>query len=365
MTSLLTHAHRAAVDGAKPQKTKKQEGSLNVLKLLATITIVFAHYQQTSGTLFENGINFFHGEFNWGYMVELFFILSGYFTYSYARRTNAGDTFFSFWWKKYMRFLPLLFITGLATCGVLCWRSIRFGSDFYYSLWACLGGMFGFGRWFTTDSIINNPTWYIDVLLLCYAVFYYATYLAKKNNSHPAAVYLVVACVGILMYEISIQYKFTVPFFSTHIARGLFSFFLGLLLRELLDTFTPHEKPLWIVLSALYVLGFTYLYMKHNDFVAEQQYYLLTLTVFPTLIILFKIEFLQNLFSGRFFTDLSGITYHTFMWHTPIRYLFIYGLRLMSIPYKTRAAMYLCLVISFVVGTLSFAVETRIKKKRT
>lgn len=345
-------------------KKAKQEGSLNVLKLLATITIVLAHYQQTSGSYFEGKFNFFNGSFFWGYMVELFFILSGYFAYGYSQITDPGDNFFSFWWKKYKRFLPLMLITGFATIAVLGWMYVRFGTPFDYSMWACLGGMLGFGRWLSNDIILNNPTWYINVLLLCYAVFYFTTFLARRTNTRPSCGYLCVVFIGILMYYLTNTYHFSAPFISSYIARGLFCFFFGLLLRELLNKCEPHKKPLWIALSALYMAGFIYLYIHYRAFVADNLYYILCTTVFPATIILFKTELLQRLCSAQFFSHLSGITYHTFMWHTPLRYLYLSILRILEISVTTMAAMYFCLIVSFVVGTGSYLLEGEIKKHK-
>ena len=342
--------------------TKQQEGALNLLKLLATIAIVLAHYQQTTGAVFEKGINFFNGAFNWGFMVELFFILSGYFAYGYIKKIDSQETFFTFWRKKYIRFLPLLFITGVATMLVLFWMRIKFGSAFTYSLWACLGGMFGFGRWFSTDIVLNNPTWYIDVLLLCYAVFYYATYLAKKRQTNPASAYLVVACIGILMYELVNKYKISLPFISSYIARGLICFFFGLLLRELLEKFELHKNPTCISLSTLYFIGFVYYFINQPDFLQDKLYYIMCFTVFPAVIVMFKVEFIQKLCSAKLFTHLSNVTYHTFMWHTPFRYLFVNSLRLSNIATGTRSAMNLCLLFSFLLGVVSNTIEILIKK---
>lgn len=57
--------------------------SLDFLKIVATIGIIFHHWQQVTGAYFENHINFYNGRFYWGYLVELFFVLSGFFCWKY------------------------------------------------------------------------------------------------------------------------------------------------------------------------------------------------------------------------------------------------------------------------------------------
>ena len=81
-------------------KNQNREYSLDVLKSISTITIIFHHYQQLTGVYFENGINFWGGCFYWGYIVELFFILSGYFSFKYTNCIDEKSKIISFFRKK-------------------------------------------------------------------------------------------------------------------------------------------------------------------------------------------------------------------------------------------------------------------------
>ncbi len=53
--------------------------SLDVLRIIATILIIFHHYGQVTGLYLEGHINYWNGRFYFGYVVEFFFLLSGYF----------------------------------------------------------------------------------------------------------------------------------------------------------------------------------------------------------------------------------------------------------------------------------------------
>ena len=66
---------------------KRNIQGFDILKIVSATLIVFHHYQQVFKVRF-NGINFYDGAFNFGYLVELFFIISGILTlYS----DKAGD----------------------------------------------------------------------------------------------------------------------------------------------------------------------------------------------------------------------------------------------------------------------------------
>lgn len=71
------------------EKKNTREYSLDFLKVVATIIIVFHHYQQGFGVAFSK-FNFAGGKFYFGYIVELFFVLSGYFTYKYIKKIAGG-----------------------------------------------------------------------------------------------------------------------------------------------------------------------------------------------------------------------------------------------------------------------------------
>ena len=56
---------------------KERYYNLDLIKSIAAVFIVFHHYQQMANVKFD-GINFFGGSFYWGYLVELFFLISGF-----------------------------------------------------------------------------------------------------------------------------------------------------------------------------------------------------------------------------------------------------------------------------------------------
>lgn len=87
--------------------------SLDVLRIIATILIIFHHYGQVTGLYLEGHINYCNGRFYFGYVVEFFFLLSGYFMYRYIGKITNGLTFKKFFLPRALRLLPLVFISGI------------------------------------------------------------------------------------------------------------------------------------------------------------------------------------------------------------------------------------------------------------
>ena len=75
---------------------QKRSYSLDLVKTIATAIIVMHHYQVVTGARFQT-INFDGGWFYWGYIVELFFLLSGYFMQKYVPVIREGKTTFPEW----------------------------------------------------------------------------------------------------------------------------------------------------------------------------------------------------------------------------------------------------------------------------
>jgi len=335
---------------------KTREGSLDLLKFLATAVIVMHHYQQITRVIFKDHINFFNGDFYWGYLVELFFIISGYLAHRYVR-CSEKQSFAGFWGKRYMRFLPLLVISGLGNIAYKAYDAALRGNAFPHNVWSCLAGLFGFSRWITEDVVLNNPTWYISVLLVCFAVFYLADYIAMKLKANPTGAFVGAMIVGLVMYQVcDSSAGFCLPLFSKSIGRGMICFFLGLLLYEAMDKARIHEKWPWVLGSAAYLAGFVWLFVKHRSYVDFGFYYLLVFTVFPAVLIVMKSKPIAWLCPGKFFSVLGNASYHAYMWHVAVIEITWMLFRKNRIPYNRPTSMYAFVAIAMLVGLASWGV---------
>ena len=79
------------------------------LRIVAAVFIIFHHYQQLTGVFFTGELNFHGGNFDFGYLVELFFILSGFLAYNIVDKKELS--FSEFYLSKLKRLLPLVFIS--------------------------------------------------------------------------------------------------------------------------------------------------------------------------------------------------------------------------------------------------------------
>ena len=110
-------------------KEKERDYGLDILKIAATVLIVFHHYQQVYSVYFDRGINFFGGTFYFGYVVELFFVISGFVMHPYIERIREGLPFRSFFARRYFRMFTILMITVLAYALLL----IAFEAKFHFA----------------------------------------------------------------------------------------------------------------------------------------------------------------------------------------------------------------------------------------
>ena len=97
-------------------ESQDRQYSIDFLKIVATILIVFHHYQQIfieqTGTWYGK-VLFYNGSFYFGYVVEFFFIVSGFFMYRYIQRIQEGLTFKNFILKRTSRLIPLMAVAAV------------------------------------------------------------------------------------------------------------------------------------------------------------------------------------------------------------------------------------------------------------
>lgn len=209
--------------------SSKRNYALDFLKCIATIAIVFHHYQQETGAMFR--YNFWGGWFYWGYIVELFFLISGYVICRYVPVIYQGKMSLKQWTlKRTMRCIPMMAAGALAyevflyinnnVCG-LSWSGIT------PTLWGTVIASLGLqANGFFANPWVNNPAWYISVLFLCYVLFYLVTALARKWKVSPAYFYIAMVLLGCGIEVYGLNWLIL----DGQLARGYRGFFFGLLL---------------------------------------------------------------------------------------------------------------------------------------
>lgn len=331
--------------------------SLDVIKIIATILIVFHHYQQILEVTFPNGINYFDfvgGKFYFGYMVELFFILSGYFLHKYIAIINDGLSFNAFICKRIIRFLPMIAISGIGYEIVIA-IGYHFGAlDYHVSIWGLVTNSLGIQEgWGIPNLGVNNPIWYVSVLLWCYILFFFVVWLAKRINTSPEKFFLFIIIIGIGIKTYALQ----LPFLNSQISRGYTAVFTGVLLAGLV-------KESYIKVSSwktqftsvcIVVLG-VYCYFYHKIWIEDGFVYLLVFLFFPAIIIIAQSGVFRSVFKVSWLGTIGRIMFDVYVWHCTVLVLLrcLKNLDWFVFPSDQRISMYIVLVVILIIGTLSY-----------
>lgn len=331
----------------------QRQYSLDVLKIVGTILIVFHHYQQTTETFFVNGLNFFGGRFYFGYIVELFFLLSGFFIFRYEKKIKNGLTFPKFYFRRACRLLPLVAISGIAY-EVL----VFFYQKLYHQTWCgvsltvwgtiidALGIQLG---WALPNPYVNNPTWYISILMLCYVIFYFLNYICRRLEIPSCYLYIFMIFLGMGICT----YGYNMPFLNWEAARGYYSFFFGILLAKYLEGHPITKKG--YLLCSLTLIGLLYLMIFHYGLVENGNNYLLTFFFYPSLIILALSPAAKKIFCHSCLGTLGNISFNVYLWHNPLFILMYIILKLsVTVNLQTCKAMICYTIICFAAGTASY-----------
>ena len=227
--------------------------NLDIVKMLACLSIIFHHFQQNTGLVLPY-INFYGGGFDWSSTVELFFMISGFLAVKTDKPTdkNVVKTFAI----KYLRFLVTVVPAGIVAAAAAYAVYFETGgwlSGVSYTPWKVVKGLLLADRgWFGTDGLtLNNPTWFLSILLFCFALFYAIKALCLKYDFLKARYFYAAA---VLIYFLLFRYAgFTYfPFFNPEMYRGAIPFFIGCILC---DIYSLPKKKLWILRGAALVLA--------------------------------------------------------------------------------------------------------------
>ena len=205
----------------------------DILRVVLTACVLFHHYQQLTGTFFYRGINFYGGKFYFGYIVEVFFLMSGFFMVPYVAKIRDKMSFPVFFGKRLIRLLPsmiaatIFYDIALFFYVRLCNGTLRYPTDI--NVFGSIVTALGLGSWsITKDFEINPICWYVSVLLLCYILMYIFVFLSKITKIPTGIMLSIPMIAGVVITHVT---EFSViPFLSTRIARGYIHFFGGLLL---------------------------------------------------------------------------------------------------------------------------------------
>lgn len=344
--------------------------TFDMVKVIATIGILLHHYQQEAITITGKNvhgfpINFYGGSFNWGYLVELFFLLSGFFMLPYIEKIYNGLTFYQFYTRRAARLLPLVAVSSVFCAAVLLlydkiYVGAYYGTDpsIFGVVIQALGIQAG---WAFKNPYLNNPTWYCSVLMLCYLIFFAIVYWSRRLRISPCYGFVFMIFLGCSVYTYKSQLpsfntpsELQVPFLDSLAHRGFYSFFAGVLLAMLMPRFRKWRGTFWAGLVFLAVFAAAY-YKKDGNL--QYMPFLLTFLVYPVILLLLEAFPFRIISSFPFWEGWAKISYSAFIWHFPM-YVLLYNIIkmlgmdpavLVNVP-----AMFLCVAGMQLVAILSY-----------
>lgn len=334
------------------KKIVERNYALDFLKIVATIFIFLYHYQQVTLARFEK-FNFYAGSFDFSCMVELFFVLSGFFMCSYESKIKNGLDFKSFFFKRVSRLLPVVAVVAVFfNLGNWLYRR-AFLTDWFgmpITLWSTITTALGISQgWGPAESFVNFPMWYVSALLLCYCVFYFINYIAKRLDLPTEYMYAVMIFVGMG----GLTYGVSQVFYTYGTSRGYYAFFFGVLLKRYLNAHGISKQLVRIALAVVSV--FSVLLVYKPTYMYDGLYYLMAFFFFPAIIILMHTNVAKKVFRWKVIGKISEISYNVYVWHLALIMVLMAVDRLLSLglDYSNVLLMFMVLGISFLVGTLS------------
>lgn len=338
--------------------TDGRNGVFDFIKASAAVLIVLHHYQQITGIYFQNGINFYNGYVSWGYLVELFFIISGIFTYKYIYAIKDKSINIREWYiKRAMRLLPLNAISAAVyTLAISYYQKMNVEYRFYLFkenttfidfLVTALGLQEGYGF---DVSKPNSPLWYISVLITCSMIFYLITRLAVKLKVNPHVFYALMVVAGIVIY--ATQTNTVLMTYNT--SRGYYSFFTGVLLASAEKTI--RNNRLLFVASGFVIAAFAAVFVVKPDSFVPFANFWLTFALYPAIMIWGYNTKISKWFKGKIWNIASAISFSVYVWHVPLLLIIfiltdLYNIR---IVFASKLIILTYLAVSILFGAISY-----------
>lgn len=296
---------------------RKREYSLDLLKIVATTLILLVHYRQN----FTGGGNYTlipytTGSFYMGNIIELFFMLSGFFTLHLIERSGPFPEYIG---KRLRRLWPVMIVAAIADQLLLIVymvsRDGRLFSGRELSLWGTIISALGIqniGVFY--NQSVNNPTWYLSILILCYILAFLWNRASARTGVPAVYFYIMMIVIG----ASALTREWNAPLLNSATARGYVAFFVGLCLSMLCEHYEIHKNRtiLWGALG--FTALFWILFFIRPQVVVNDQRFLCDFLLWPSLILIFKSPVATKVLHYSWLGKWSEISYSTYVWHANV-----------------------------------------------
>lgn len=273
-------------------------------------------------------------------------------------------SFKQFYTQRMKRLLPLTALSAIVFV-VLDFLYKKVYGEYWWKVvpyfWGILANALGIqAGWVTKKLMINNPTWYISVLLLCYAIFYMATYLSRMMKISSRYFYIAMVFIGVAISA----YEINLPFLNPYSCRGYYSFFYGVLFATYRYNKEVSVKEFMIALfaSAFVVLNIIYNY----EFISYGIVWIVTGILYPAIIVIFSEKRVKKLFKHSIWKTLGEISFNMYIWHICV-FLMLFVLDknfALGINYDSIRTMLIATIAATIAGVISYyCIEKPIQKR--
>ncbi len=341
---------------------KKRFDSIDGLKYILILFVISCHYMNSFAWSADNAPGFHASAifFNNSHMaVELFFMLSGFVSVYTIGRKKAS--FQGYMTDRIRRLYPLMIIwilIAVAVAYIDTWtvQVLKINN----SLWKFIYSVTGIGRWLSTSyTLYDGPTWYVQVLVLCDAVFFMVYRLIEKTGSKsPIAIYLSVTVIALGLWIKNID----APFVNQSVARGVMNYFIGCVICAAAEKPVNHKRTAGLYFTAAMAVLLYCFITESTAFMGNVQM-CVSFIIGPGVILgILYIPVVKKIFSWKPLCYLGKATYSILCSHMVL----LNVMRMLDLEKDSkRFRVYLLyLLISTLIGIVSYElIEKRLIKK--
>ena len=345
------------------QNIPKRKPGLDALRFFACIGIVLLHYSNYScpdgvwfGSLLIDPAAA-DSRINLNLMVEIFFFLSGFLIFPYTEKIRQGLTFRDFIVPRLIRIIPML--TAGTVLLVIVSRLLSFSgndhnvADITPHLWGIISSCLGISYCnIFASADINQASWYLDILITCYVLFYMIVKISKKTNTNILYYYPVLILLGGTCYA----HSFSLPFMSNLSGRGYEAFFSGALFSYFFES--GMQKKRYYLFSVSVIAIYTIYLFLHPELLLSGKVHLYNFFVTPSLLILFTSPLAEKIFASKIWSILGKVTYSVYILHIVI----LLGLVLtenilgLKIDYAHEVVFFFFILITLLISSIVYYV---------
>ena len=280
---------------------------LDLLKFLSALAIVLYHYN----SVIPLRNHFFHRLCSYGWVfTELFFIISGFFAATEEDRI-AGQGLLPFFLRRARRIYPvhlLAFAVSILITKLQSRTALRkLGLKAIVSQALLLPTVLD--NPYDLPILINGPTWYLIVLLVCSFLFWFILRLTRRKGHSPLPVYAAIVLL-------SVAQKFGllgIPLADAYF-RGFLSFFAGCVFYRLYLRFRGRKAAITGLVLFLSAVG---LALRMNP-VFLYRYMITVLIAFPALLLfVLNWPWLGERLRHPLVRELGGLSFSVFLFDAP------------------------------------------------